>query len=67
MREHRSQADESGRIADFDQIETFWRGGRTAGAAVAGGEGARDIVGPPASEPDQFERAGHIADLVMQE
>ena len=67
MREHRSPAGESGRIANFNQIKPFGWGGRAAGAAVAGRECAGDIVGPPASEPDQFERAGHIADLVMQE
>ena len=52
---------------DLDQVEAFgWRG-RAAGAAVTGGERTGDVVGTPASKPDQLERTGHVAHLVMQE
>ena len=53
-------------IADFDQVEAFGRRGRAAGAAIAGSQGAGNIVGMPASETDQLQCAGDVAHLVMQ-
>ena len=44
----------AGGIADFDEIEAFGGCGRAAGAAVAGGKGASDVVGMPAPEPDEL-------------
>src|SRR5271169_743603 len=55
------------RIAYLDQVEALGRGGRTAGATVAGGKCCGDIIGPPAAESDQLQGARHVAHLAMQE
>src|SRR5690242_7825951 len=54
-------------VADGDEGEALGRGGRAAGAAVAGLERPRDVVGPPAAEPDQLQRPDHVAHLVVEE
>src|SRR5215472_11951612 len=41
-------------VTNLHQIESFGRGGRAAGAAIARGEGIGDIIGLPAAEPDQL-------------
>src|ERR1700756_3554235 len=57
----------AGGITDLDQIEARGPGGGAAGAAVAGGERMGDVVGLPAAQPDQFQGARHVADLVVEE
>ena len=63
---HRRSLLRTRRVANLDQVEALGRSGRPAGAAVAGGKGAGDVVGMPAAEPDQLQGAGHVAHLVMQ-
>ncbi len=54
-------------VADRDEGEPVGRRGRSAGAAVAGRERARDIGRAPAPEPDQLQGPSHVAHLVVQE
>src|SRR5215472_7995760 len=47
-------------------MEAVGRGGGAAGPPVAGGERARDVFGPPMSQPDELQCADNYANLVVE-
>ena len=54
-------------VIDFSQIESVSGCNRAAAAAIGGGQGIGEILGPPFSFAHELQRAHHRTDLMVEE